>query len=288
MNNSAKNFFNSKRPGVALNIAHRGARSLAPENTLLAAGKALAVGADLWELDVQWSRDRELVVVHDDRLERTTDVRLQFPDRAPWSVAAFSSHEIAQLDAGSWFCQRDPFGQIDAGCVTPAEQAACRGLGVPTLSEALVWTQERRWAVNVELKPLAGDDDQASALVAQVVECVERTNTAERVLISSFDLRVLRACKRVAPHLSRAVLVEKAPPEPLALLTELGARVYHPHISAYDQALARALRNEGITVNVWGAEREEQEKALSKDVWVNGIFTDYPQRLDRLLRVDKA
>ena len=64
-----------------LNIAHRGARSLAPENTLAAAQKALELGADMWELDVAMTADGELIVIHDSTLERTSNARDVFPDR---------------------------------------------------------------------------------------------------------------------------------------------------------------------------------------------------------------
>ncbi|MEM5790386.1 MAG: glycerophosphodiester phosphodiesterase family protein, partial [Syntrophobacteraceae bacterium] len=69
-----------------LNIAHRGARSLAPENTLAAARKALMLGAHMWELDVRLSRDGHLVVIHDATLDRTSNAAELFPDRAPWRV----------------------------------------------------------------------------------------------------------------------------------------------------------------------------------------------------------
>jgi len=64
-----------------LNVAHRGARSLAPENTIAAALKALEVGAGMWELDVQLTADDELLVMHDPKLTRTSDVGGRFPQR---------------------------------------------------------------------------------------------------------------------------------------------------------------------------------------------------------------
>ncbi len=63
------------------NIAHRGARSLAPENTIAAARKAFEVGASMWELDTGILADGELIIMHDDTLERTTNVANVFPER---------------------------------------------------------------------------------------------------------------------------------------------------------------------------------------------------------------
>ena len=95
-----------------LNIAHRGASSLAPENTLAAARKALDLGADMWELDVQMTADGELVILHDNTLKRTSNVETIFPVRRPWRVHQFNLNEIRQLDFGSWFEEQDPFGQV--------------------------------------------------------------------------------------------------------------------------------------------------------------------------------
>ena len=105
-----------------LNIAHRGARSLAPENTLAAARKALEIGADLWELDVAMTSDGVPFIVHDDTLARTSNVKQLFPERQPFTNHLFSWDDVQKLDFGSWFVATDPFKQIAAGKVTQAEQ----------------------------------------------------------------------------------------------------------------------------------------------------------------------
>ncbi|MFJ6752978.1 glycerophosphodiester phosphodiesterase [Streptomyces sp. NPDC091266] len=84
-------------------IAHRGASTYAPENTLASIDKAHRLGIDWVENDVQRTKDGELVILHDNSLARTTDVEQVFPDRAPWNVGAFTLNEIEKLDAGSWF-----------------------------------------------------------------------------------------------------------------------------------------------------------------------------------------
>ncbi|MFD5629404.1 glycerophosphodiester phosphodiesterase [Streptomyces sp. NPDC127072] len=102
-------------PGtVPVIVSHRGASGYAPENTLAAADKAAELGFDWVETDVQRTRDGELVVLHDDTLERTTDVERVHPGRAPWKVEDFTAAEVALLDAGSWF------GPSYAGARVPA------------------------------------------------------------------------------------------------------------------------------------------------------------------------
>ncbi|MCP4367686.1 MAG: glycerophosphodiester phosphodiesterase, partial [Deltaproteobacteria bacterium] len=95
-----------------LNIAHRGARSIAPENTLEAAQKAYDLGAHMWETDIQITKDEKLVLFHDNSLARTTDAESRFPDRHPCMFTSFTLDEIRSLDAGSWFVKADPHQQI--------------------------------------------------------------------------------------------------------------------------------------------------------------------------------
>ena len=89
--------------GVCLNLAHRGARAYAPENTLPAFAKALALGADGFELDVHLSADGYLVVCHDDELLRCTNVIEVYPDCEDYFVSSFTLAQLQDLDVGSWF-----------------------------------------------------------------------------------------------------------------------------------------------------------------------------------------
>ncbi|GAA3172052.1 MULTISPECIES: glycerophosphodiester phosphodiesterase [Streptomyces] len=84
-------------------VAHRGAPTHAPENTLASIDEARRRGSRWVENDVQRTKDGQLIVMHDTTLNRTTDVEKVFPDRAPWKVADFTLNEIKKLDAGSWF-----------------------------------------------------------------------------------------------------------------------------------------------------------------------------------------
>lgn len=95
------NFF-ERLSGYGYVCAHRGARSIAPENTMLALVEARRCGADLWEADVQFTADGKLVIFHDDRLERTTDIsaRPEYAGRKPWQIADFSLVELQSWMSG--------------------------------------------------------------------------------------------------------------------------------------------------------------------------------------------
>jgi glycerophosphoryl diester phosphodiesterase len=261
-----------------LNIAHRGARSLAPENTLAAAQKGLDVGADLWELDVALTADGAPILIHDDTLERTSNVREIFPDRRPWRVHEFSLAEVRQLDFGSWFGVEDPFGQIAAGHISPADLDSYRGAAAPTLRAALEFSRQHHWPVNVELKDLSGRPGEAT-LVEQVVALVEELGMVEQVIISSFNHAYLPQVKAIHPALATGALVYEPVSDPARLLGRLRAQAFHPHHSIVTPEMIRSLRGQGFEVNVYTVNEEATMKSLI-EAGVSGIFTDFPQLLN--------
>jgi glycerophosphoryl diester phosphodiesterase len=269
------------RPSRPLIIAHRGARSLAPENTIAAARKALELGADMWELDVGMTADGELLVIHDDTLTRTSNVKRVFPERRPWSLAEFTLEEIRRLDFGTWFTEQDPFGEIAAGAVSPTEIESYLGEPAPTLREALVFTREHKWGVNVEIKDLRQTPGD-SRVVPKVLALLEELDLVDRVLVSSFKHRYLREIGRSNPRIATGALMKKAHADPKALLQRLGAQAYHPSLSAFRREQVSGLRVHGLQVNVWTVNDPEVMKSLM-NAGVTGIFTDFPQVLTPLV-----
>jgi glycerophosphoryl diester phosphodiesterase len=270
-----------------LNIAHRGARSLAPENTIAAARKALALGADMWELDVGVTADGELILIHDTSLVRTTNAQILFPERAPWDFADFYLREIKSLDAGSFFVDTDPFGQIAAGAISPDELAAMRGEPIPTLEEALRFTRDHNWRVNVEIKQLA-PTNASFPVVEKVVTMIEQLDMVDQVLLSSFVHPYLQQAKTLNSELATAVLLYQSEADdqpkidPIKLLTELKSRVYHPYYKIIDAKQVGLLRQAGFEINVWTVNETDDMQAFI-EAGVTGIITDFPQRLQRLL-----
>lgn len=267
----------------ALNIAHRGFRSIAPENTLIAARKAHESGADMWELDVQLSRDGVPVVFHDDTLERTTDVtqRPEYDPRRPWPVHAFDLSELKGLDAGSWFVKTDPFGRIAAGQVASVELDSYIGAEIPTLEEALILTRDLNWRVNVEIKDLK-DQPGHDRVVQMVASLVNRLGMSDRVLYSSFNPDYVRELGRLAPDNVRAVLVEDRVEDPVGLVRDAGAQAYHPAAWVIDPSDIIGLKRQGVMVNVWTLNLEKDIR-LFLEAGANGIITDFPDDLRRIL-----
>jgi glycerophosphoryl diester phosphodiesterase len=266
---------------TTLNIAHRGARSLAPENTLAAARKGLEIGADLWELDVQLTADGEFIVVHDNSLDRTSNVEDVFPQRRPWLVAEFTLPEIRQLDFGSWFNATDPFGEIAAGNVSAAAQESYVGEPAPTLREALQWTKDNGWRVNVELKDLGGRAGEET-FVEGVVGLVEELDMVDRVLISSFNHDYLRRAEATNPDIETGALSSRFVDNVADYIRDLGADAYNPKVTAIAPPQIQTLRDQGIDVYVYTVNDVGQMEELV-EAGATGIFTDYPQRLVKVV-----
>ena len=267
-----------------LNIAHRGGRSLAPENTMAAAHKALEAGADMWELDVRLTADEQLILIHDDTLVRTSDARERFPNRHPWRVCDFTLAEIQTLDCGSWFNREDPFGQIKAGIVSAQDQRSYIGERAPTLREALEFTRAHDWRVIVELKALS-DEDKGELMVRKSVALIEELGMEHRAMLCSFNHDYLRQVRALSPRMATAVLTRKAIRHPVRYLTELGAQAYNPWSLVVRARRVRELRQAGFDIYVWTVNDEKRMRKLI-GMGVSGIVTDFPQTLARLLSAD--
>ena len=266
-----------------MNIAHRGARSLAPENTIASARKALELGADMWELDVAVTADLELVVLHDDTLDRTCNVKDLFPGKVPWRVWEFTLDELKTLDCGSWFNRTDPFGQIKAGIVSQVEMDSYIGEPIPTLRQALEFTRANHWRVNVELKDQYFEKfDQA--IVEKTVELLAELgmDDGEQVVLSSFNHDYLRSVHSLNPNIPIQALTSVKIKDLLEYLADLDTNTCNPNVDVWSKLDLQDLGQQGIQFNVWTVNDENTMQELI-DAHVHGIFTDYPQRLKSVL-----
>ena len=262
------------------NIAHRGARSLAPENTLLAARKAFECGAHLWETDLAVTRDEALILFHDDRLGRTTDAAERYPARKDQPFTTFSLDELRQLDAGSWFADSDPFGQIAAGAVGAEEMRACRQAVIPTLEEALAYTRDVGWRITLELKRLP-PPMESFPVVERVLAMMDRVGLShDDIVLSSFrhdwldEARTRRSDTRVQALIG----YEKEGPLEWG---DLRFETYNVRSTLVSPAQVRERVNSGLVINLFtvNAENDMQQFAAAGAA---GIITDFPQRLAAL------
>jgi len=271
---------------MTLNIAHRGARSLAPENTMAAARKAHRSGADMWEADVVVTADQELILLHDDSLTRTTNAANVFPERGPWTFTSFTLKELRSLDAGSWFVDTDPHGQIAAGTLTDKDQAACRGEKIPTLTEALVFTREADWRMNIELKRLPPPMTDFP-VVDRVLALIDLLNVAAgQIVFSSFEHDWLRQIRVRRPEFKLEAIIGYSAVKPLDW-GDLDFATYNARHTLTSTRKIRRLAEKGIAVNVWSV-NSEKDMYRFIEAGAVGIITDFPQVLGPLLNTDPA
>ncbi|HOO90043.1 MAG TPA: glycerophosphodiester phosphodiesterase family protein [Syntrophales bacterium] len=267
---------------MTLIIAHRGARSLAPENTLAAARKALDVGADLWETDVSVTNDGELILFHDESLVRTTNVKERFPNRDPWRGNTFTLEELRSLDAGSWFTTADPFGRIAMGEVSQEDLSAYRNEKIPTLSEALRFTRDASFCVNLELKRLSPPMENFP-MVERVLASIEDAGIDHgRVIVSSFHHEWLREVQIRNPSLAIQALIGYSETDPLDW-GGLEFATYNARSTLIDENQVRVITEKGISINLFTVNDEDEMLRFTK-AGVTGLITDFPQRAFRLLR----
>ncbi|MEE8593467.1 MAG: glycerophosphodiester phosphodiesterase family protein [Candidatus Bipolaricaulota bacterium] len=267
--------------GRILNIAHAGASSLAPQNTMAAGRKAFDAGADVWGVDVQLTADGVFVLMHDDTLDRTTNVEDLFPIREPWRVNEFTFEEVRSLDAGSWFVHEDPFEQIEEGNVSAAELAAYVGEPVPPLREALAFVSDCQWLIDIEVKPMEASVREAAA--RRLVDLIRETGTESRVLVSSFDHAFLIEVMTIDPFLATGALTIFAPLNTVDTLSAMGVDVYLPSPVGFTADLLEQLAERRIHVFVWTYNTQSQLEFIMGHSGITGIYTDFPQRLGPLL-----
>lgn len=265
------------RPGVFLRTGHRGARGLAPENTMAGFRRAVEVGVDVLELDVRLTRDGEVVVLHDAAVDRTTD----WKGPAPGLAAGLTFAELAALDAGHAFTP-------DGGRTFPYRG---QGVRIPRLAEVLDAFPEH--LITVELK--RGTPPEVVGRTIAVV----RERAATRVIMASEDHALLQAVRREAPELvtsfsgrevrnfyllSRACLAT-------LLFRSPGRLIQMPLWSDHDRdrglrlvftGLLCAAHAQGRVVHVWTINDPALMRELI-DLGVDGITTDRPDVLAQVL-----
>ena len=230
-----------------IRIAHRGASGNAPENTLAAFKKALAIGVDAVELDLHGTADGEIVVIHDATLERTTDLH--------GTVNETPLETIQGADAGGWF---DP---------------EFAGEPVPTLTTALTCIGKETMAV-LEIK----DPLIAEAVVAKIHE----TETLETTVVISFHTAVLQTIRTLEPRIATGWLIgsQDKPLSPVALCQQLGVlgssllNVNHALITA---EFAYEIRRRGVALWCWTVDDLARMREMEA-FGVQGITSNYPER----------
>ena len=294
-------------PGFDLQ-GHRGARGLYPENTFPAFEAALAIGVTTLEMDLGMTRDGALVVHHDQRLnpERTRGpdgawLEGEGPRLIDLDVAALRAYDLGRARPDSKTARRFP------------EQRGLDGIRMPTLEAVIAGAEAAsggtvRYNLETKLSPLAPDDAPAPAAFARaVVEAILKAGLAERAVVQSFDWRSLREVQALAPEVATACLtaerdwldnLERGRPgaSPWTagldaddfegsvprLVKAAGCGVWSPYFRDLRELDLGAAHSLGLQVVVWTVNAPGDMASLI-DLGVDGIITDYPDRLRRVM-----
>jgi glycerophosphoryl diester phosphodiesterase len=226
-------------------IAHRGASSYAPENTIAAFDLAIVMGARHVELDVHATSDGHIVVIHDDTVDRTTD--------GSGAVTSHTLTTLQTLDAGSWFGHE------------------FTGERIPTFDEVL-GRYKGRVHVHTEIK------GQSAHLSEWTVDLVRKHGMVGEVTITSFQYARLEETRAYAPELSTGWLVADVTDAVIAQGRAVGVRQICPRANRVTPELVRRLHAEGFVVRAWGVVSEDLMRQVVQ-AGADGMTVNFPDKL---------
>jgi len=239
-------------------IAHRGASAYYPENTMPSFEGAIAMGADMAELDVQLTADKEVVVFHDEKISRCTNGRGR--------IADYDLASLKKLDAGKWFDKK------------------FKNTRIPELADVLALCKNRI-AVNIEIKTEAVDDIIAGGIEEKCLQLVEQYGMKKHVVFSSFDPRAILHLKQIDKTAPVAVLFKKklyGSRLPSDIIKSLHADAFNCSASELNKKWLADLHSNNIPVNIYTVNNEKKMRQYLK-LGVSGIFTNKPDVLKNVL-----
>lgn len=256
-------------------IAHRGASSVAPENTLPAFRLAIEAGAEMIETDAHLTRDGMISLIHDDDLRRTTNCN--------GSISTMRSSALAACDAGYWF-------------VPPGERRhPFRGLGlkVPSMIDLLDLIESSGCDVvlNIEIKRSIDEfaADRTIRLAQRLVDMISSRNMTNQVLLSSFDRDAIDHVKAIAPTIRTAYIFGPHGDIHTQIAYARARRhdAIHPHHAAIGNGssarrIVDVVHDAGLEINVWTVNEPQRMQEVAS-AGVDGIITDDPVRLREVL-----
>jgi glycerophosphoryl diester phosphodiesterase len=224
-----------------IKIGHRGARGYEPENTLRSFKKALELGVDAVEFDVHICKSGEIVVIHDEKVDRTTNGK--------GFVAEKTFSELRKLDAG-------------------------KGEKIPSLNEVLDLIN-RKVKANIELKGHGAE----RPVLDLIDEYVKKKNWKySDFLISSFEYIWLEEVRKINPRINIGVLIEKNLNHGLRVAEMINAYSVNPDLKLVNKKFVENMHEKGMKVFVWTVNKKEDIEKM-KSFGVDGIFSDYPNRI---------
>jgi len=224
-----------------LKIGHRGAKGYEPENTLIAFEKAIDLKVDGIELDVHLSLDGELMVIHDETIDRTTNGK--------GFVNQFNLQELKSFRIENKF-------------------------EIPTLTEVFDLVNQRCF-INIEIKGI-GTPQAVVELISRFIP--EKNWNYSGFLISSFDWKMLEEIQLLHPKIRIGILTDDSVAEALAFAKKINAYSIHPDFVLLSKENVALMQENGFEVYPWTVNSQKDIQKI-KSFNVNGIISDFPDRI---------
>lgn len=241
-------------------FVHRGIPTLAPENTMPAFNAVVENGLKWIETDLSITKDEDIFIIHDDKLDRTTD--------KTGSIETVDTEIVQEADAGSWY------------------DAKFKGEKIPTLDQLIEFLNNNKINANIELKGVVGDDANylADKLVLKFSKALKKIDPEIDLIISSFSPIMLEKMNKLNPELKYAVLFEhQAIQDDWNLIMQAcNAKIIHPDDTDLTEDKIKMMKKYNYQINVWTVDNAERAKQLF-DWGVDGIFTNKADQFKDLI-----
>jgi glycerophosphoryl diester phosphodiesterase len=210
-----------------------------------------------------------------------------YPHRRSWYAYEYDWGEIEQLDFGSWFVKRDPHHQFKRGHISKEEMAEYSGERTLSLQQALAFTYQKQWRVLIEIKNLTATPGHTT-VVPKVIEYIRRFDMVERAMIISFEESYLQQVKALEPSIATGFITYHKNKNHFDFAKKLNVQAYIASTGVFEhdefhKKHLPSLRQAGILTYVWTVNDANQMSKFIQ-LGVDGIITDFPQRLTNLLR----
>ena len=237
------------------NFAHRGFSGNYPENTMLAFEKACNVkGCDGIELDVHFSKDGELVIIHDEWVDRTSTNGKGF-------VKDKTLTELKELDFSYTFAGK------------------CEPQRIPTLTEYFDLVKQYDLVTNVELKTSV---IEYPGIEERVYALIKEYGLDEKIIISSFNHHSVLRFKKLAPHIKCGLLTESWLIDAADYVAKTGVECYHPIFTNIIGGKVAEFKNRGIEVNVWTVNEPDYVRMMLQE-GVDIVIGNFPDKTAEVL-----
>jgi len=251
--------YNEQSPRGTWIVGHRGAMAHAPENTFSSFQMGINMGADFLECDAHLSRDSQCIVMHDERLERTT--------QGKGFIRDFSSSQIKKLDAGLWYSKK------------------FKGEKVPLLKELLLWIKDKKSQLGLPMGlviEIKNDPIRYLNIEEKVLETVKKTGMDSRVILISFDHGVVKRAKLLNRHILTGILYNEPLEDPCYTAKQMMANAIFPRRNLAMKSLAQKAHRNKLFMATWTVNEESEMKELI-NAGVDAIASNVPDILNKVI-----